>query len=324
MKEELTARIIGDYEFQEEIGAGSFASIYKAIHLPSQLTVAIKTIYKEMLSTKTTKTIFGNQIEILKSLHHPFIADFFDSFESRNNYYIVMEYLPNGNLFDYIVKQKKLKENDAKRIFLRLIFVLDYLHNEKHIVHRDLKPQNIMFDKNYNIRIIDFDFCINIQSDTAIQGRCGSPSFTAPEILSGRPYNSKCDIWSTGIILYQMICGKPPFDAPNLKNLFKQIRSSQPHYEGISENLNNLIQSLLQKNPDDRISFQDIQNHPCLFLSNYNKLLTSCVEPVMKIYEELSIENPNDDQILQKYNAVQNRILIKDQITDFLQSSNQL
>jgi serine/threonine protein kinase len=131
-----------------------------------------------------------------------------------------MEYLPNGTLHEFIKKYQKFEEDHAKRLFLQLIAVLDYLHHKKHIVHRDLKSENIMLDKNYNIRVVDFGFSRTFQSDDSLfYTKCGSLSFVAPEIIFGQPYNSKCDIWSSGIILYHMLCGKFPFDGKDL-NIF--------------------------------------------------------------------------------------------------------
>jgi serine/threonine protein kinase len=157
--------ILNDYSIQEQIGSGSYGFVYRAIHQPSQLTVAMKMVSKLFLSTETKKNSFFEEINIFQFLHHPFIAEFYDFFESDEFYIIVMEYLPNGNLHDFIRKNNKLEENYAKRLFLQLISVLDYLHNQKYIVHRDLKSENIMLDKYYNIRVIDFGFSKTFQSD---------------------------------------------------------------------------------------------------------------------------------------------------------------
>jgi serine/threonine protein kinase len=104
-----------DYKIMRQIGSGSFASVYEAIHQPTQLIVAIKIVYKTFLNTTKKKNNFLTEFAILKSLNHPLISEFYDFFESDEAYIIVMEYLPNGNLFELIQKNKKIEENDAKR-----------------------------------------------------------------------------------------------------------------------------------------------------------------------------------------------------------------
>jgi serine/threonine protein kinase len=133
------ARIFGDYKYLQQIGSGSFSTVYKAIHQPTMVAVAIKTIHKSKLDTIQKKTAFYKELEILKSLHHPLIVDFFDFFESNDSFNIVMEYLPNGTLHDLIVKNKKIEECEAQRLFLQLITALNYLHTDKNIIHRDLQ-----------------------------------------------------------------------------------------------------------------------------------------------------------------------------------------
>jgi serine/threonine protein kinase len=312
-------RIIGNYEFQHKIGSGSFASVYKATHLPTMLAVAIKVINKNLFHTNKRKTDFLNLIKMYRSLHHPFIAEFFDFFESNQSYNIVMEYLPNGSLYDFITKNKKFEENDAKVLFLQLIEVIKYLHHDINLVHRDLKSQNIMLDKYYNIRLIDFDLSRTFQSGNSMfYTKCGSLASVAPEIISGQPYNAKCDMWSSGIILYQMICGKLPFEGKNQNTLCRQIKFNEPNYDGISPDLTNLIKQLLKKNPDERITLSDIQSHSCFLYFDYCQLLNSTLEQVKTFYETILTKNDQNDNFLKEH------ILNKGQITDFLHCLNQI
>jgi serine/threonine protein kinase len=280
-------------------------------------------IRKTFFNSTKKKQDFFNEIEILQSLQHPFIAGFFAFFESSNSYNIVMEYLPNGTLHDFITKNIKLDESIAKRLFIQLITVLDYLHNEKHIVHRDLKPKNIMLDKNYNIRVIIFGLSKNYQSDhSMLYTKCVSLISAPPEMISGQPYNAKCDIWSSGIILYMMICGKLPFDGKNQNDLFRKILNNEPIYEEISTDLANLIQQHLKKNSNDRISLSDIQKHRCLQFLDYKQFLKSTITQLMKLSKKTFMKNYFDDHNSKKYLFIENQILFKEQITDFLECLN--
>ena len=131
--------------------------------------------------------------------------------ESKKSLYIVMEYCEKGELFDYIVNNGKLSEEESCRLFQQIINGVEYLH-EQSIIHRDLKPENILLDNNINIKISDFGLSTFYDKNTYLQTPCGTPSYAPPEMLNGNAYNgTSSDIWSCGIILYAMLCGSLPF-----------------------------------------------------------------------------------------------------------------
>jgi serine/threonine protein kinase len=258
-------------------------------------------IAKESLNTEAKENRFFEEIYIFRSLHHPFIPEFFDFSESDLFYMIVMEHVPNGSLSNFIRKNNKMEGKYAQRLFLQLITVRDCLHHQKHDVYRDIKTENIIRDRNGNIRVIDFGFSKIFQSDHSLfSTKCGSPLFVAPEVKLGQPYNNKCDIWSSGVILYEMICGKLPFKKNNLNFLFKQIQNSEPNYDEIPKDISNLIQNLLKKDPNDRISLSDIKNHPYLLSFDYNHILASTLERIKTLYEDSSFNVDFDDGLLEQ------------------------
>jgi serine/threonine protein kinase len=234
-----------------------------------------------------------------------------------------MEYVPNGTLSNYIEQSISIDGNDVKLLFLQLMSVLDYLHNVKHIIHRDLKSQNIMLDKKYNIRVVDFGLSKIVQSDDLLhQTRCGTPLFTAPEIIVGNPYNNKCDIWSTGIILYHMLLGKLPFYDRNLNFLFQKIAFTESDFSGISADLTSLIKGLLKKNPKERHSLSDILDSHCFQFTDYHRMKTVIIETAMRMFDvAFSIKDF-------EYIRTNNQLLIKlhiknkEEITDFIQVLN--
>jgi serine/threonine protein kinase len=181
-----------------------------------------------------------------------------------------------------------------------------------------------MLDKFFNVGVIDFGLSAIFQSDNPMLfTKCGSLASAPPEMILGQPYNAKCDIWSSGIILYKMVCGKLPFYGENQTILFQQILSSEPKYEGISPELTSLIQQCLKKNPDERISLLDIQNQPSLLLFDYSQLLKSTLTQAITFYDELLIDDDSDNTVLQKCQIIKNRILIKEKITTFMECLNQ-
>lgn len=134
-----------------------------------------------------------------------------------------MEYASGGELFEYIVKRKKLKEQEACKFFQQIISGIEYIHKSG-ICHRDLKPENLLLDDQSNIKIVDFGLSNTYAPQQTLKTACGSPCYAAPEMIAGKRYHGLgSDIWSCGIILYAMTCGYLPFEDPNTNKLYKKI-----------------------------------------------------------------------------------------------------
>ncbi len=161
----------------------------------------------------------------MKVLRHPYLIHLHEIYEDQKQIYFVIEDVENGELFDLIVKNRKLPENEACRIYFQLAEALEYIHLIK-IVHRDLKPENVLLDKNFNIKLIDFGLSNIYTSNENLQTACGSPCYAAPEMILGEKYSAyKVDIWSSGVVLYTMLTGHLPFDAPQIQKLYSKIIS---------------------------------------------------------------------------------------------------
>ena len=166
---------IGPYTVTELIGEGGTSSVWKGFHTVSNLAVAIKIISKEYLKSETKVTRFTREIELLKSMEHPLIVDFYQHIEDEKNHYLIMEYLPNGSLDKYIKDNGPLSEQTTMKYFVQLFSVLSYLHKTVHIMHRDLKAENILLDSNYNIRIIDFGLSKQFEDESSVfRTLCGT------------------------------------------------------------------------------------------------------------------------------------------------------
>ena len=263
---------IGNYKYiPMPIGQGSFSQVYKGEHKKTGEIVAIKKI--NITFTKNlTRDHIEREINIMKTLNHPHIVKLYENiYDTYNNVYLIMEYCPNGDLSTFLNK-KPLKEKYVKRYMVQIASATKYLYDNK-ILHRDIKPQNIMMVDNDIIKLTDFGFAkiFNSDNDNMAQTICGSPIYMAPEIIKCNKYSIKTDLWSIGVILYEMIIGKPPYKAISHIQLIQMI-DTQPIYIPmailISKDCRKLIHDLLQKNPDNRISWDDFFNHNWLQMND--------------------------------------------------------
>ncbi|KAG0734589.1 hypothetical protein G6F62_012055 [Rhizopus arrhizus] len=165
------------------------------------------------------------EIQYLKLLRHPHIIKLYEVITTPTDIIMVIEYA-GKELFNYIVEKGKLSEDDARRFFQQIICAVEYCHRHK-IAHRDLKPENLLLDANNNVKIADFGLS-NIMTDgDFLKTSCGSPNYAAPEVISGRLYaGPEVDVWSCGVILYVMLCGRLPFDDEYIPTLFKKINGT--------------------------------------------------------------------------------------------------
>ena len=266
---EKVPKVLKDYVFIKDIGEGNFGKVKLSKLISTNEMFAIKILNKEKLKAQT-KTSSINEIEILSKLNHPNIIHVEKILEDEINYYIIMEYCSDGELFDYIVKLEKLDEIEAATFFYQLIIGVEYIHKEN-LAHRDLKPENLLLTKNHLLKIIDFGLCHDYNGTKLLKTKCGSPSYAAPEILKGFPYNGfKSDIWCCGIILYGMLCGYLPFDGDNNQEIFRQIVQCNPEYPPFLENDSiDLLSKILNDEPDDRITINQIKEHSFFIKGKY-------------------------------------------------------
>lgn len=202
------------------------------------------------------------EIQYLKLLRHPHIIKLYEVITTPSDIIMVIEYA-GGELFQYIVDRGRMSEDEARRFFQQIICAIEYCHRHK-IVHRDLKPENLLLDEYLNVKIGDFGLS-NIMTDgDFLKTSCGSPNYAAPEVISGKLYaGPEIDIWSCGVILYVMLCGRLPFDDEYIPTLFKKINGgiySLPSY--LSPESKHLLSSMLVVDPVKRITIAEIRQLP--------------------------------------------------------------
>lgn len=268
----LIPNSIGSYQFVKKIGEGSFAEVWSATHVKSGLGVAIKVINKAKFKEPKHLTRFNRELSFMKQIEHPLIAQLYESLEDENNHYLVMEYAEGDNLLQYINTDGKLAEPLARQYFIQLISVVEYLHKEKNIIHRDLKAENVLLDRHYNIRLIDFGLSNSFSLDhTNLETACGSPGYLPPEMIKGQTHTTAADIWSLGVLLYVIVVGHLPFEDPQIPKIFDKIVNATPFYpRTLSADLSTLLKKMLVKEPENRITLDEIKAHPWFSMECYN------------------------------------------------------
>ena len=253
---------VGDYIIKKTLGQGTFGKVKLGKHKPTNEKVAIKILEKCKIIEKDDEIRVKRELEMMPKFNHNNVILVTEIFSNRNNFYIVMEYCEGGELFNYIVKKRRLAEEEAAFFFYQIISGLEYIHSLG-IVHRDLKPENLLLGKDHILKIIDFGLS-NYFSKKLLVTPCGSPCYASPEMVSGNKYNGfRIDIWSTGIILYAMLCGYLPFEDKDNEILFKKILRCKlelpPH---LSHSSKDLMLKILVTNPEKRITIPEIKRHP--------------------------------------------------------------
>uniref|UniRef100_A0A8C5W5F4 Maternal embryonic leucine zipper kinase n=1 Tax=Microcebus murinus TaxID=30608 RepID=A0A8C5W5F4_MICMU len=254
------------YELYETIGTGGFAKVKLACHILTGEMVAIKIMDKNALGSDLPR--IKTEIEALKNLRHQHICQLYHVLETANKIFMVLEYCPGGELFDYIISQDRLSEEETRVVFRQIVSAVAYVHSQGY-AHRDLKPENLLFDEYHQLKLIDFGLCAKPKYH--LQTCCGSLAYAAPELIKGKSYlGSEADVWSMGILLYVLMCGFLPFDDDNVMALYKKIligKYDVPKWLSPSSIL--LLQQMLQVDPKKRISVKNLLNHPWI-MQDYN------------------------------------------------------
>ena len=267
---------VGPWKLGKLIGQGASGRVRLAMHSRTQQLAAVKIIPKQMLinsrmslrdlSAKQDKLTLGieREIVIMKLIEHPNLLGLWDVYETSKELFLVMEYVAGGELFDYLVARGRLQPHEARQYFRQIIFGVDYCHTFS-ICHRDLKPENLLLDGSRTVvKIADFGMAALQPTEKMLETSCGSPHYASPEIVSGMTYDGTAsDIWSCGIILFALLCGRLPFDDPNIQVLLGKVRAGRfamPSH--LDPSVRDLIGRMLQVDPKKRASMREICSHP--------------------------------------------------------------
>lgn len=278
------------------IGEGTFGKVKLAVHNLTKEKVAIKILKKKCFCESSDIDRVTREIYILKVIQHPYLIHLYEIINLEDKIFVIMEFVPGGELFEYIESVGRLEEVEACRIFQQVVSAIEYLHSQN-IAHRDLKPENILLDFKKDVKIIDFGLSNLFKDGEKLRTSCGSPCYAPPEMILNKNYDPiKADIWSAGIILYQMVCGVLPFEDENTTKLYNKIVSGKFAFPAfLSGSCQSLILFLLATDPLNRYSISEIkssqfyskysQNLPKGIIKGYNEIpIVKEIERILKIY----------------------------------------
>lgn len=276
------------YDFINEnkspLGKGAFGEVWKVTHENSQKVYCIKILIKRDIFEQKLINQINKEISIMYNVNHPYSVKLVNHFEDNEKLYLIMELASNGNLYNFIQKNKKdkIKNMDLiKKLIIQTIEIIKYLHS-LNIIYRDIKPENILLDKDYNVKLCDYGWATYFTPGKFLTVYCGTPEYVSPEMLKKYPYNEKVDIWGIGVLIFELVFGYAPFSSNFNEDRYNNIKSGKIKWpDDLNEEyqkIKDLIEKILKVNPNDRISLNDIENHPWLkntFLKMKEKKLTN-------------------------------------------------
>lgn len=294
------------YKIGKSIGIGTFGTVKIGYNLNNpKVKVAIKILFKNKLKTSAKRLQY--EIDIIISLDHPNIIKCYETFEDEEHIYIVMEYCSGGELIDILPVTDPLDERTCLDIIRKVLMSVNHIH-QMGIVHRDLKPENFLFSSSKSskeLKLADFGLSGKFSHKLEkLHSTVGTPFYIAPEVLRGN-YDSKCDIWSIGVLLYVMISGALPFYAENVVEVFKKIEIGSYNMEGfrwrrISEECKHLISRLICLNVKDRLSSYEALMHPVIHQIPASLSECNYLESLLK-YSQTSFTQKCFSQALVKF-----------------------
>ncbi|XP_007947410.1 testis-specific serine/threonine-protein kinase 4 [Orycteropus afer afer] len=267
------------YELGKVIGNGSYGTVYEAYYTKQKVMVAVKIISKKKASEDYLNKFLPREIQVMKVLRHKNLINFYQAIETTSRVYIILELAQGGDVLEWIQRYGACSESLAGKWFSQVTLGIAYLHS-KGIVHRDLKLENLLLDKQENVKISDFGFAKTVIPNQPVrnspsyrhmncfahlsQTYCGSFAYACPEILLGLPYNPfLCDTWSMGVILYTLVVARLPFDDTNLKKLLRETQKEVtfPSNCTVSQECKNLVLQMLRQ-ASKRATILDIIKDP--------------------------------------------------------------
>ena len=261
---------IDDFEVGAVIGEGRFGKVFVAKEKKSKFLCVLKILQKAQLKKYKLESQVISEIEIHSKFRHKNIVRLYGYFFDQERIMMILEYAARGTLADHLAKSGPFNEQTASKYFKQIVSAIENVHSHD-VIHRDLKPSNILISLENTLLLSDFGFAISGRAPE--KSFVGTLDYIAPEILNGKSYGKEADIWSLGVILYELVSGKTPFEEEDERNTVKRIIAGNYQFpSSFSPLLKHLLTKIFNLNPQERPTASQILEHPWLTLEIENSI----------------------------------------------------
>nr|GMC79175.1 serine/threonine-protein kinase AtPK2/AtPK19-like [Ipomoea batatas] len=281
----MTDRAIGleDFEVMKVVGQGAFGKVFQVKKKGTSEIYAMKVMRKDKIMEKNHAEYMKAERDILTKMDHPFVVQLRYSFQTKYRLYLVLDFINGGHLFFQLYRQGLFREDLARIYTAEIVSAVSHLHGNG-IMHRDLKPENILLDEDGHAMLTDFGLAKEFEKDTRSNSMCGTVEYMAPEIILGKGHDKAADWWSVGILLFEMLTGKPPFIGNREKVQQKIIKEKLKLPSFLTSEAHSLLKGLLSKDPSKRLGSgpkggDEIKGHKWFRPINWRRLEAREVQP---------------------------------------------
>ncbi|XP_069035544.1 aurora kinase A isoform X2 [Lepisosteus oculatus] len=250
-----------NFDIGRPLGKGKFGNVYLARERQSMFILALKVLFKKQLEKAGVEHQLRREVEIQSHLRHPNILRLYGYFHDSSRVYLILEYAPKGELYSELQRCTRFDDQRSATYITELADALHYCHSKK-VIHRDIKPENLLLGANGELKIADFGWSVHAPSSRR-STLCGTLDYLPPEMIEGRTHDEKVDLWSLGVLCYEFLVGKPPFETSSHQETYRKISRVEFSYPAfVSEGSRDLINKLLKHNPIQRLPLQGVLTHP--------------------------------------------------------------
>ncbi|XP_077486578.1 aurora kinase C-like [Amblyomma americanum] len=258
---EVKTWCLQDFEIGRPLGNGQYGSVYLARKKKTKFVVALKVMFKSKLAKYSMENQLRREIEIQSHLRHPNILCLYNWFHDETRIYLILEYAPQGELYHRLRLARRFTDQQAATYVYQLCQALKCCHSLK-VIHRDIKPENLLLGLNGEIKLADFGWSLHAPTSRRVT-LCGTPVYLPPEMVEQCAYDEKVDHWCLGILIYEFLVGKPPFNGNTMEKISEEILRGQVQFpDHVGADARDVIGKLLQRRAKDRISLDEVLAHP--------------------------------------------------------------
>lgn len=273
-KSSKKAWTLENFDIGRALGKGKFGSVYLAREQQTKFILALKVLFKKQLEKAGVEHQLRREVEIQSHLRHPNILRLYGYFHDTARVYLILEFAPKGELYGELQRCGTFDDQRSATYIMELADALRYCHS-KAVIHRDIKPENLLLGANGELKIADFGWSVHTPSSRR-STLCGTLDYLPPEMIEGKTHDEKVDLWSLGVLCYEFLVGRPPFETKSHEETYRKISRVEFTYPAhVSNGSRDLINRLLKHNPMHRLPIQGVMEHPWV-VENSTKKPTTC------------------------------------------------